>query len=65
MKAKEFNQRYAVGSHFIFQPCKAMRGGKAVKTVDVARDLKTATVVEIHVEPYFANVDSLTPTGSM
>ncbi|MEN4243862.1 hypothetical protein P9A06_04680 [Serratia marcescens] len=63
MNAKEFNQRYAVGSHFILQPCKAMRGGKAVKTVDVARDLKTATVVEIQVEPYFANVESLTPTG--
>lgn len=63
MKAKEFNSRYAVGSHFIFRPCKTQFGGKAVKTVDVARDLKTATVVEIQVEPYFANVESLTPTG--
>ncbi|MFP7326928.1 hypothetical protein [Serratia marcescens] len=63
MKAKEFNQRYAVGSHFIFRHCKTQFGGKAVKTVDVARDLKTATVVEIQVEPYFANVESLTPTG--
>jgi len=63
METKEFNQRRTVGSHFIFPPCKAQFGGKAVKTVDVARNLKTAKVVEIHVDPYFANVDSLTPTG--
>jgi len=62
MKAEEFNARYPVGSHFIFQPCKLLRGGSVVKTVDVARDLKSSTVVEISVEPYFANVKSLTPT---
>lgn len=63
MRAKQFNQRYAVGSRFIFQPCKALRGGKVVKTIAEARDLKSATVVEINVEPYFANINSLTPAG--
>ncbi|WP_373225879.1 hypothetical protein [Enterobacter cloacae complex sp. ESBL7] len=63
MRAKEFNHRYAVGSRFIFQPSKAMRGGKVIKTIGVARDLKSATVVEINVEPYFANINSLTPAG--
>ncbi|WP_163304459.1 hypothetical protein [Enterobacter ludwigii] len=63
MRAKEFNRRYAVGSRFIFQPSKTMRGGKVIKTIGVARDLKSATVVEINVEPYFANINSLTPAG--
>ncbi|WP_449543623.1 hypothetical protein [Enterobacter ludwigii] len=61
MHAKQFNQRYAVGSRFIFQTCNALRGGKVVKTIGVARDLKSATVVEINVEPYFANIKSLAP----
>ena len=69
MHAKQFNSRFPVGSHFIYQPSKAFRGGKMVKTVDVARDMrktegfKESTVVEINLEPYFANVDSLTPTS--
>lgn len=65
VSAAKFNQRYSTGSVFIYQPCKALRGGKPVKTVDVARDLKSGiTVVEINQEPYFANIKSLTPTGS-
>ena len=63
MNAVDFNRCYAVGSRFIFQPCKTLRGGKVVKTVGMARDLKSATVVEINVEPYFANINSLTPAG--
>lgn len=64
MSAAKFNQLYSTGSVFIYQPCKALRGGKPVKTVDVARDLKSGvTVVEINQEPYFANIKSLTPTG--
>ncbi|MDP8639002.1 hypothetical protein QZQ24_05575 [Serratia marcescens] len=62
-KAKLFNQQYAVGSTFIHQPNRALRGGPAVRTVDVARDLKSATVVEINVAPYFVNIESLTPAG--
>jgi len=30
-----------------------------VKTVEVARDMKSVTVVEINLEPYFANIKSL------
>ena len=63
MKAKEFNERFATGSTFIYQPVPALRGGRVVRTVDVARDIKDITVVEINLEPYFANIKSLTPTG--
>jgi hypothetical protein len=69
MHAKQFNSKHPVGSHFIYQPSKALRGGKLVKTVDVARDMRKtegfeeSTVVEINLEPYFANVNSLTPTS--
>ncbi|WP_314140386.1 hypothetical protein [Buttiauxella noackiae] len=59
MKAAEFNQKYPVGTVFIYQPCKALRGGRAVKTIDEARDMKDVTVVEINQEPYFANIHSL------
>lgn len=63
MQAKEFNRCYVVGSHFVFQSSKAGRNSKLVKTIGVARDLKSATVVEINVEPYFANINSLSPAG--
>ncbi|TKI08636.1 hypothetical protein FCN80_00865 [Martelella alba] len=63
MKAKEFNQQYAVGQSFIYKPPSPLRGGKAVRTVDVARDLKESTIVEINLEPWFANVKSLTPAS--
>lgn len=59
MKAKAFNESHAVGSTFIYQPSLFLRGGRLVKTVDVARDLKSVTVVEINREPYFANIKSL------
>lgn len=59
MKAAEFNQKYPVGTVFIHQPCKALRGGRAVKTIDEARDMKDVTIVEINHEPYFANINSL------
>ncbi|AHE72578.1 hypothetical protein M942_04650 [Enterobacter ludwigii] len=63
MNAAEFNRCYVVGSHFVFQARKAGRDSKLVKTIGVARDLKSATVVEINVEPYFSNINSLTPAG--
>jgi hypothetical protein len=59
VKASDFNKRYPVGQTFIYQPQPVLRGGKVVKTVDVARDLKSVTVVEINQEPYFANIKSL------
>ncbi|MDN0117553.1 hypothetical protein QVN83_00975 [Yersinia frederiksenii] len=63
MRAEEFNRRYPIGAFFIYQPCKVLRGGKAVKTVGPASDFNSATVVEINKEPYFANTGSLTPAG--
>jgi len=63
MNAKQFNQLYPVGTCFIHQPCKALRGGRAVKTGDAARDFTSSTVVEINVAPYFVNTKSLTPAG--
>lgn len=63
MKAKAFNQRWSVGSAFIYQPNPLLRGGRVVRTVDAARDLKDITVVEINQEPYFANIKSLKPAG--
>ena len=59
MKAKEFNASYPTGSTFIYQPSQFLRGGRVVRTVDAARDLKDITVVEINQEPYFANIKSL------
>ncbi|HEN7340493.1 TPA: hypothetical protein U7N74_002245 [Serratia marcescens] len=61
-KAKLFNQQHKIGSTFIYQPNRVLRGGPVVRTVDTARDLKSATVVEINVAPYFVNIESLTPT---
>nr|WP_241391006.1 hypothetical protein [Serratia proteamaculans]ULG15527.1 hypothetical protein 465p1_00122 [Serratia proteamaculans] len=63
MQAKQFNETYEVGSHFIYAPNPVLRGGTIVKTVDVARDLSESTVVEINIEPWFANTKSLTPAG--
>ncbi|HDL8234109.1 TPA: hypothetical protein PXQ89_000716 [Yersinia enterocolitica] len=59
MKAKEFNGKHGVGSTFMYQPSPLLRGGRLVKTVDAARDMKSVTVVEINQEPYFANIKSL------
>ncbi|WP_140921517.1 hypothetical protein [Limnobaculum xujianqingii] len=60
MRAKEFNQKYPIGTGFIYQPNKILRGGRAVRTLDKARDLSNCTTVEINCEPYWVNVDSLT-----
>ncbi|QPR28219.1 hypothetical protein I6G97_00725 [Edwardsiella hoshinae] len=62
MKASEFNKQYPIGSVFIYQPNRVLRGGRVVRTVDKARDLPTSTAVEINVEPYFVNVNSLIHT---
>lgn len=62
MQAKQFNETYKVGCHFIFTPNPILRGGRIVKTVDVARDFKCGCVVEINREPYFVKVETLTPS---
>ncbi|EBQ3682342.1 hypothetical protein FKM52_19510 [Mixta tenebrionis] len=63
MKAKAFNQAHAVGSHFIYQPCRALRGGYPVRTRDKARDFKCGCIVEIDRAPYFVKTETLTPAG--
>lgn len=59
VKAKQFNALHRVGSTFMYQPSPFLRGGRLVRTVDAARDMKSVTVVEINLEPYFANIKSL------
>ena len=63
MKAKEFNALYPKGSSFIQQLATGLRGGRVVRTVDLANDLYKVTVVEINQEPYFANIKSLKPVN--
>ncbi|CNE95929.1 TPA: hypothetical protein ACW96C_003091 [Yersinia enterocolitica] len=63
MNAKEFNKKYPVGSGFIYQPNKVLRGGKAVRTVAAAGDFNQGVIVEISLEPWFANIKALTPAG--
>ena len=59
MKAKEFNRKYKPGTAFWHQrPEETDR--RAIRTVAAAIDLESATVVEINVEPWLANVNSLT-----
>ncbi|MBZ7462138.1 hypothetical protein FMJ29_24690 [Klebsiella michiganensis] len=59
MKAKEFNRKYKPGTAFWHQrPEETDR--RAVRTVAAAIDLESSTIVEINVEPWLANVKSLT-----
>ncbi|PYZ55355.1 hypothetical protein [Klebsiella pneumoniae] len=59
MKAKEFNRQYKPGTAFWHQrPEETDR--RAVRTVAAAIDLESSTIVEINVEPWLANVNSLT-----
>ncbi|PLL43979.1 hypothetical protein CWN50_02420 [Klebsiella michiganensis] len=59
MNANEFNRKYKSGTAFWHQRPKET-GRRAVRTVAAAMDLKSATIVEINVEPWLANVNSLT-----
>lgn len=61
MTAAEFNRLYPVGTIFIHQPNKALRGGNLVKTIAVAHQFKQGPIVEINVEPCFSRIDALTP----
>ncbi|EBP4586507.1 hypothetical protein VH79_25745 [Salmonella enterica] len=61
MNAKEFNRRYKVGSCFIHQPNRVLRGGPVVRTVGAANDFKCGVIVEINVEPYFVRINTLIP----
>ncbi len=68
MNASQFNKTYPIGTLFIHHPGinhrelnKLYGGGKICKTVAEARDLPSSTIVEINQEPFFANIETLTP----
>lgn len=59
LSAKQFNERYPVGSCFIYQPNRILRGGPVVRTLSRAEDKNNRTIVEIDIEPYYTDIDSL------
>ncbi|MEC5319281.1 hypothetical protein VSX61_10060 [Brenneria populi subsp. brevivirga] len=63
MNAVEFNKKHKVGSGFIHCAHPALRGGRIVKTVDVARDFNCGAIVEINLEPYFVKINTLKPAS--
>jgi hypothetical protein len=52
-----------VGTLFILTPLPPLRGGRVVRTVDIARGAGAVTVVEINQSPWFVNTASLKPAG--
>lgn len=63
MRGKVFNRCYPVGTLFILTPLPPLRGGRVVRTVDIARGAGAVTVVEINQSPWFVNTASLKPAG--
>lgn len=59
LSAKQFNEHYPVGSYFIYQPNRILRGGTMVRTLSRAEDKNNRTIVEIDDEPYYIDIDSL------
>lgn len=48
-----------MGSYFIYQPNRILRGGPVVRTLSRAEDKNNRTIVEIDIEPYYTDIDSL------
>lgn len=63
MQARQFNSLYSVGSVFILKTALVESNGKPVRTVGKAVDSKgnDGAIVEINIEPWFANVKNLQP----
>lgn len=59
LSAKQFNKRYPVGSYFIYQPNRILRCGPPARTLSWANDENDRTIVEIDIEPYYTDIDSL------
>lgn len=59
LSAIQFNQRYPVGSYFIYQPNRILRGGYPARTLSPATAEGERTIVEIDIEPYYIDIDSL------
>lgn len=63
MDAKQFNDRYPVGTVFIRSAHPLLLSGPEVRTVAKAQDLKCGCVVEINKEPYFVKIELLRKAG--
>lgn len=59
LSAEQFNKRYPVGSCFIYQPSRILRGGPLARTLGWAKDEGERVIVEIDIEPYYTDIDSL------
>lgn len=59
LSAEQFNERYPLGSEFIYQPNRILRGGEPTITLSPAKDEGQRAIVQIDIEPYYADIDSL------
>lgn len=60
LTAQQFNEKYLVGHIFIYQESRFLRGGPAVRTLDIAKNEGNRVIVEINIHPYYVDIDSLT-----
>lgn len=59
LTAQQFNEKYLVGRTFIYQRSRFLRGGPTVRTLGRAKDEGERTIVEIDIEPYYIDIDTL------
>ncbi|EJD6046374.1 hypothetical protein V8167_002935 [Providencia rettgeri] len=59
LTAKQFNEKYLIGHTFIYQRSRFLRGGPTVRTLGRAKDEGERTIVEIDIEPYYIDIDTL------
>ena len=59
LTAQQFNEKYLVGHIFIYQESRFLRGGPAVRTLDIAKNEGNRVIVEINIHPYYVDIDSL------
>lgn len=60
LTAKQFNERYPVGSFFIYQPNRILRGGPTARTWGKAEEKDNRVMVEIDIYPHYVDISSLT-----
>ncbi|AVI67240.1 hypothetical protein CKQ84_15850 [Shewanella sp. WE21] len=66
LPADDFNNKYPIGSSFIWQPCKFLRGGLGVKTIEIAYGNKKEAVVRINnPTKSVVSINDLTPAGNV
>ncbi|EJD6670146.1 hypothetical protein M0K80_RS04585 [Providencia rettgeri] len=59
LTAQQFNDHYPIGSYFYYQPNRFLNGGETIRTWGKAKDEGKRTIVEINIEPYYVDIDSL------